>query len=289
MEKAYIELEIAFNKTTYDLIYNRLYLNGITAILEENGVLKVYLPVIETELIEKIKNELISLDSVPLNRISIQRFENKDWNLEWENTIEPVYILDKLVIYPSWKKKELDISKGNIPIEIDPKMSFGTGHNETTQLILEQMAAYIDPEKDKYLLDFGSGTGILSIAAIKLGVKRAVAIEIDDDSIENAKGYFELNSVSGNITLYQSDISEIDEKNFDIITANITSNVIIANLKNIYDKLIPGGKLFLTGILKEETKELINDLTKHNFLMKELKQRAEWSAFYAIKQEDSEQ
>ena len=284
MEKDYIELEIAFNETSYDLIYNRLYLNGLTTILEENGTLKLYLPESEIELAEKIRQELNELDNIPLSSISIQKFENKDWNTEWEKTIEPVYILDKLVIYPSWKKDALDLSKGNIPIEIDPKMSFGTGHNETTQLILEQMSMYITPVTDKYLLDFGSGTGILSIAAVKLGVNKAVAIEIDEDSIENSKEYFTLNKVSDKITLYQSDISQISETGFDVISANITSNVIIPNLTNMYNKLKSGGKLFVTGILKEETEELINQLTTHNFLMKELKQRAEWSAFYAIKQ-----
>ena len=284
MERVYIELEIAFNESTYDLIYNRLYLNGLTTILEENGTLKVYLPESNSELADKIKSELTSQDNIPLSEISIGKFENKDWNIEWEKTIEPVYILDKLVIYPSWKKHELDLSKGNIPIEIDPKMSFGTGHNETTQLILEQMSTFIEPKTDKYLLDFGSGTGILGIAAIKLGVENAVAIEIDEDSILNAAEYFELNGVSGSIVMHQSDIADISETGFDVVAANITSNVIIPNLTRIYDKLKSGGKLFVTGILKEETETLINELTKHNFLMKELKQRAEWSAFYAIKQ-----
>lgn len=284
MEKSYIELEIAFNESTYDLIYNRLYLNSLTTILEENGTLKVYLPESESNIAENIKNELTTEDNIPDNNIHIGRFENKDWNTEWEKTIEPVYILDKLVIYPSWKKEALNLTKGNIPIEIDPKMSFGTGHNETTQLILEQMSTFIEPAADKYLLDFGSGTGILSIAAIKLGVEEAVAIEIDEDSIINAAEYFEINGVSGKIVMHKSDISDISETGFDVVAANITSNVIIPNLRNIYDKLKYGGKLFVTGILKEETETLINELTKNNFLMKELKQRAEWSAFYAIKQ-----
>lgn len=284
MEKTYTELEIAFNENTYDLIYNRLYLNGLTSILEENGTLKVYLPESESSLAQIIKDDLINTDKVPEGSISISVFENKDWNNEWEKTIEPVYILDKLVIYPSWKKNELDMSKGNIPIEIDPKMSFGTGHNETTQLILEQMSIFIDPVTDKYLLDFGSGTGILSIAAVKLGVQKAVAIEIDEDSVQNAAEYFELNGVSTDIVMYQKDISEIDETGFDVIAANITSNIIIPNLSIMHNKLKSGGKLFVTGILKEETEALINELTKNNFLMKELKQRAEWSAFYAIKQ-----
>lgn len=284
MEKTYIELEIAFNDTTYDLIYNRLYINGLTTILEENGTLKVYIPAADEQLAETIKSELTHEDSIAESNIHIGRFENKDWNTEWEKTIEPVYILDKLVIYPSWKTDELDLSKGNIPIQIDPKMSFGTGHNETTQLILEQMSTFIDPATDKYLLDFGSGTGILSIAAIKLGVQSAVAIEIDEDSISNAAEYFELNGVSGNVIMHLADIADIAETGFDVVAANITSNVIIPNLGNIYNKLETGGKLFITGILKEETENLINELTNHDFLMKELKQRAEWSAFYAIKQ-----
>jgi ribosomal protein L11 methyltransferase len=284
MEKSYIELEIAFNESTYDLIYNRLYLNGLTTILEENGTLKVYLPEDDAHIAEKIKSELISEDNLQDNTIHIGRFENKDWNTEWEKTIEPVYILDKLVVYPSWKREELDLTKRNIPIEIDPKMSFGTGHNETTQLILEQMSTFIEPEADKYLLDFGSGTGILSIAAVKLGVESAVAIEIDEDSLVNAVEYFDLNGVSGDVVLHKADIAEISETGFDVVAANITSNVIIPNLVNIYNKLKTGGKLFVTGILKEETETLINELTNHNFVMKELKQRAEWSAFYAIKQ-----
>lgn len=283
MEKRYIELEAAFSENTYDKIYNRLYLNGQTAILEEDGVLKIYLPESEIETAENIKNELITLDKIPEKNISIALFENKDWNNEWEKTIEPVYILDKLVIYPSWKKEELDLSKGNIPIEIDPKMSFGTGHNETTQLILELMSKFLDPAADNYMLDFGSGTGILSIAAVKLGVQKAVAIEIDSDSIDNAYEYFEINNVSNNIQMYQKDISEIEETGFDVIAANITSNVIIPNLGNMHNKLKPGGKIFITGILKEETEELINKLTENNFLMQELIQRAEWSAFFAVR------
>jgi ribosomal protein L11 methyltransferase len=161
-------------------------------------------------------------------------------------------------------------------------MSFGTGHNETTQLILGMMCDYID-SNDKYLLDYGSGTGILAIAGVKLGVTQAVAIDIDEDSIENAKEYFNINNVSGKVKLYNSDITGITETDFDVITANITSGVIIPNLKHLYSKLEPNGKLFITGILNEESEELINNLTKNNFQLKELSSKAEWSGFYCIK------
>ncbi len=283
MQKFYLELEVAFNEQTYELIYNRLYLNGINSILEENGLIKIYFPTGEKPAAHRITDELVEIDGLKRNDITLQEFKEQNWNLEWEKTIEPVYIKDKFVVYPSWKKNELDLTGGRIPIEIDPKMSFGTGHNETTQLILEQMSEFIDPVTDKYLLDFGSGTGILSIAAVKLGVDKAVAIEIDDDSIENSREYFEVNNVSSSITLHQSDLKYISETGFDVIAANIILSVIVPNLRYMKEKLKTNGKVFITGILSEETEELINELTNHGFIMKDLRQKAEWSAFYAIK------
>src|SRR3990170_4461932 len=105
--KVYYELEIVFNEVNYESIYNTLYMFNITSILEENG------------------------------NINVSKLDNLDWNKEWEKTIEPVNIKNKIIIYPSWKKNEIKKFGEKIFIEIDPKMSFGTGHNETTQLILE--------------------------------------------------------------------------------------------------------------------------------------------------------
>ena len=91
------------------------------------------------------------------------------------------------------------------------------------------------------------------------------------------------NDAADSILLYKADIAEISETNFDLVAANITSGVIIPNLKTIYSKLKAGGKLFITGILNEESEELINKLSVNNFLMKELRSKAEWSGFYCIK------
>lgn len=282
MEKVYYELEAAFNEANYDAIYSRFYLNDITTILEEAGVFKIYFAEADLSQAEEIKDDLVNLDGLSPNDINITKYDNQDWNSEWEKTIEPIYISNKIIVYPSWKKDKLNEPEGKILIEIDPKMSFGTGHNETTQLILEMMSEHIEPG-DKYLFDFGCGTGILAIAGIKLGMDKAIAIDIDDDSIENAEEYIELNSAKDSITLYKADISEITETGFDVIAANITSGVVIPNLKAMHDKLKPNGKLFITGILNEEAEELIDNLTRNNFVMKELKSKAEWSGFYCIK------
>jgi len=149
-------------------------------------------------------------------------------------------------------------------------------------LILELMTDHLD-FNEKYLLDFGCGTGILAIAGVKLGIDKAIAIDTDDDSIENAKEYIKLNKVEDKIILYKSDINEISENNFDVICTNITSSVIIPNLKNIYSKLKPGGKLFITGVLIKEKSNIVYELEKNVFRVDEIRDKAEWTGIYSIK------
>jgi len=281
MNKIYYGVEVALSKENYDTIYNLLYAEGIKTILEENGIIKFSIE--DKNSSELIKSKLLSLPSITEKDIFISKLENQDWNMEWEKSIEPVYIKDKIIVYPSWKKNELKNPNGKILIEIDPKMSFGTGHNETTQMMLELMYDYID-NNDKYLLDYGCGTAVLAIAGIKLGVKLAVAIDIDKDSILNAMECVRKNEVSNIVKLYKTNINEISEKDFDIIVCNIDRTVILGNLKTINSKLKPGGKLFITGILREEENEVKDSFKKQKFELIETRNKAEWLAFYTTKQ-----
>jgi ribosomal protein L11 methyltransferase len=279
----YYEIDIFFNKKNYEQLYNVLYYNGVQHILEEEGFLKIY---IEDNLkwkIEELRNTLTNTNIIPEKDFVIKKVENKNWNKEWEKTIEPVFIKDKIIVYPSWKKNKLKDTKDKILIEIDPKMSFGTGHNETTQIILEIMAENLDG-KEKKLLDFGSGTGILAIAAAKMGIEKVTAIEIDEISIENAKEYFKINETE-NIRLLKSDIKELKKGNFDIICANIISGVIIENLAEIYQRLVNNGKFFATGILKIEERDITDKLEKNNFEILKKYYKAEWLGIYAIKKQ----
>ena len=282
MENNYYEVQITFNKKNYEELYNRLYLNGIESILEENGSLKIYFDEKDSGKINLIKEELISYKIIKEKDFISEKFENKNWNREWENTIEPVYIKDKIIIYPSWKKEELKDPEGKILIEIDPKMSFGTGHNETTQLVLELMSENIE-NTDEKMLDYGTGTGILTIAGIKLGVNRAIAIDIDNDAIENAGEYFKRNLVHEKVKLIKANISEIDEEEFDVICANIIRSVIIENIEHISGKIKPNGKLFLSGILLTEDQEILEYLTQYYFEIQDIISSAEWIGIYAVK------
>lgn len=282
METNFFEVQIAFNKDNYDSLYNALYLKGIENILEENGVLKIYFDEKKKKDLDSLIKSLIKEKIVTEKDIETIKSENQNWNENWEKSIEPVYIKEKIVVYPSWKKDELENSENRILIEIDPKMSFGTGHNETTQLVLELMSDYIIGIEES-LLDFGSGTGVLTIAGIKLGVGNAVAIDIDDDSISNAKEYFERNSVHDKVTLYKKNISQIKEDSFDVICANIIRSVIIDNIEHIAGKIKPKGKLFISGILSTEDQEILEYLTQYDFEVVDIIIKSEWIGIYALK------
>ena len=280
ISKRYTELKIKLNNKNSDSIYNLLYFHNINNLLEENTCLKSYLPEDKTKKFLQIKKALISKSLVNSNDVSIKPFLNKDWTFEWKKTIRPVFIKDKIIIYPSWLKKDIKKFEDRVLINIDPKMSFGTGHNATTQLVLELMCRYIT-SGDKKLLDFGSGTGVLAVAGIKLGMNKAVEIDIDEDSVRDSKEYLEKNSVSDKIKIYNKNISEIKENNFDVICANIIRTVIEENIVVIYKKLSPGGKLFLSGILKEEENSIRRCLKKNSFHIFDIIYKAEWIGIYA--------
>ena len=227
------------------------------------------------EIIASLKNKF------PEITIEDEEFREKNWNELWEKSIEPVYIKDKIVIYPAWKRLAIN---QDIPvkIEIDPKMSFGTGHNETTQIVLEMMCEFLDKD-DKFMLDFGSGTGVLSIAGIKMGLQNVIANDIDNDAIENSKEYFRINGVQDSVKLYQCSLNEIKETDFDIIAANIISGVIKSNIGIIYSKLKPSGKLFISGILINEKNDVMDFLTKNGFEIINISEKAEWLGIFCLK------
>ena len=281
--KNYFELEIKFDKPDYEKILGLLYLAGIKNILETDNSVIVYFSEKEKLIVDSITRDLFAKKLADKKTLQLKVFRNMDWDKNWKKTIKPVFIKDEIIVYPSWLRKDVKKYKNRILIEIDPKMSFGTGHNETTQLVLELMCDFFD-EKDKYALDYGCGTAVLAIAAVKQGFKKVIAIDIDEDSIGNAKEYLQINNTRNKIKLYQKDIFQIKEKNFDVVYANILRNVIEKNLDAISGKLKTGGKLFISGVLAEEEYRISESLRKNNFVIVDKRFKAEWLGVYAVKE-----
>lgn len=280
MKDKYFEVHIPFSKSNYESLENLLTLYGDLTVLEESGSFIVCFP--DKLEATELKEFLTKQEGINVSNIEIREFDNKDWNKEWEKSIKPVKIGKKIVIYPSWLKKDLGDTKDKILIEIDPKMAFGTGHNETTQIMLEMMTKYIKGDEE-FLLDYGCGTAVLAIAGTKLGVKKAVAIDNDPDAVENAIECLKNNESNKFVALHCANIDEIDEENFDVICANIISSVIIENIEHIDSKMAKGGKLFVSGVLMDEDQSIMEYLFQNGFDVEDIQCKGEWIGMYAIK------
>ena len=176
--------------------------------------------------------------------------EQENWNAKWESDFEPVHVGDELSILAPFHDKSL--AKKRI-IEIMPKMSFGTGHHQTTRL----MCSFLLEEgvHGKKVLDMGTGTGILAILAEQLGADSILAVDIEDWSVENTIENAERNACT-KIEGRCGDMDCISENEFDIILANINRNILLRHLPSYSAKLKPNGILFLSGFFNSDAEDL---------------------------------
>ena len=194
------------------------------------------------------------------------KIQKQNWNEEWEKSIEPIIVDDKCLVRAEFHKMDnLPAGRqGKYPYEIviTPKMSFGTGHHQTTYLMLKSQMR-ID-HKNKRVMDAGCGTAILSIMASKLEANEVEAFDIDEWSTVNGKENIE-NNQCPNIHLYQGKISEMKfTSKFDIILANINKNVLLAEMKSYADYLSPTGQLLLSGFYTQDIDDLKKEAIKYN-------------------------
>ena len=177
--------------------------------------------------------------------------EEKNWNEEWEKNFEPVRIANRCMIRASFHKQDPDYP---LEIVINPKMSFGTGHHETTSLMIENQLN-ID-HQDKVIMDAGSGTGILAILAEKLGACSVDAFDIEDWAFNNMEENVQLNNCN-TISVKQGTIETLDLKEqYDILLANINKNVLLDEIPRYAEKLKKDGILLLSGFYKTDQEDI---------------------------------
>lgn len=195
----------------------------------------------------------------------VSTLEEVNWNKKWEENYPHVIIEDKILIKAPFHNIE---KKYDYEIELAPKMAFGTGHHETTYMMLAQML-HIN-FADAKVLDYGCGTGILAIFAAMKNAKTIHAIDIDDWAYKNT---IENVTTTGhkNIVVHQSDIDLVQDKQYNIVLANINKNVILKNISKLFEMLLSNGHLLLSGILKsdvDEVKKIAIDLFNNEPLVK---------------------
>ncbi|WP_373834574.1 50S ribosomal protein L11 methyltransferase, partial [Bacteroides heparinolyticus] len=188
-----------------------------------------------------------ALAEFPLPDVNIEynytEAEDRNWNEEWEkNFFQPIVIDNRCVIHSTFHK---DVPQAEYDIVINPQMAFGTGHHETTSLIIGEL---LDSDlQEKSLLDMGCGTSILAILARMRGATPCTAIDIDEWCVRNSLENIELNRVD-NIDVFQGDASSLKDKGpFDIIIANINRNILLNDMKHYVSRMNQGGSLLMSG------------------------------------------
>lgn len=220
----------------------------------------------------EVKEMLQQLESFNNIQFLVKDLENKNWNEEWEKSFKPIKISDKCVVRAPFH----DATNAKFELLIEPKMAFGTGHHATTEMMLKLM---LDIDfKEKEVLDFGAGTGILSLLASKMGANNIVANDIEEDAFENMKENFELNNCK-NIKPLCGDFKVLPtSKKYQVILANVTTNIIKQNFNNLVSLLLVGGDILFSGILKDQSEE-IEKLAQNLKLIKKTEQN-NWIALH---------
>ena len=201
----------------------------------------------------------------------------QDWMRKWKQGFEAIRVGERLIVAPSWKLPEHD--GGRIVIQIDPGMAFGTGTHETTRLCLEAIERYW---KGGRLLDVGTGTGILAIAAARLAPdSRVVAIDLDPQAVEIARENASINRVSSSLDILEAQLRDFSGQHFDLVVANLTAEVIVDLTGDLAGCLSREGLLILSGILAGLAPDVEAALGRSGFRVIERREAGEWCAMIA--------
>ena len=186
-------------------------------------------------------------------RIQVKKVPARDWSESWKRHFKPLDLGPRLLVKPTWSRRVP--KKTQALVVLDPGLSFGTGQHATTRFCLEQLVALRDPQSVQSMLDVGTGSGILAIAAVKLGYQPVNAFDFDADCVRVANENTELNEVAAVLSVTHDDITQVPKKpkqRYSVVCANLIYDLLIAERDRLLARVTPGGSLVLAGILETQ-------------------------------------
>ncbi|TWI56394.1 [LSU ribosomal protein L11P]-lysine N-methyltransferase [Halalkalibacter nanhaiisediminis] len=252
---------------------------------EDGVMIKAYFPVNSflAETIDEIKeaiNGLLMYDfDLGHQKIQLTEVDEEDWATAWKKYYKPVKVSNSITITPTWE--EYTPTEEETIIELDPGMAFGTGTHPTTVLCIQALDKVLEGGEE--VMDVGTGSGVLSIAAAKLGAKSVLALDLDYVAVESASQNVRLNKVDDIVTVQQNDLLKGIEGSYDVVVANILAEVIIQFVQDAAAVLKPNGTYITSGIIKRKKQEVRDALTAGGFMIEEVVEMDDWVAFIAKK------
>ncbi len=248
--------------------------------LEQGALVKGYLPE-SSDLIEKvdlIKDSIAGLPEFGLDigsgEVSTLEVNDEDWSTSWKKYYKPTKIGNRMVIKPTWE--EYEPQEEEIIIEMDPGMAFGTGTHETTAMCVEQLEKRIT--KDSTVFDIGTGSGILSVVAAKLGAKKVIGVDFDEVAVNVANENALENKVENIVEIKHGNLMDVVTEKADIVVANIIAEVIIILSKDIKKFLNKDGLFISSGIILDKMDSVKESLVENGLEVIEVETMGEWVA-----------
>ncbi len=246
-----------------------------------------------TELVEQVTTFVASLHTFGLDagkaEITWREVDEEDWAHGWKKYYKPLKVSDRLTIKPTWEPYEA--SHEELVIELDPGMAFGTGTHPTTMLCLRMLEKVVRAGDD--VIDVGTGSGILAIAAAKLGARHVLALDLDPVAVSSTEGNVELNGLSTQVTVKESDLLTIVQQAereqlgirlpVQLVVSNILAEIIMTFTRDVYDVLQTGGRFVASGIIKEKQSLVIQNLQEVGFVIESQAAEDDWSVIVARK------
>lgn len=253
-------------------------------ILEHGGkaaVVKGYFSVEDDmeEIVEYIKVKLIEIKDMGVDigegTVEYIKVNEEDWANNWKKYYKPTKIGKNIIVKPIWEEYE---ANGKMIIELDPGMAFGTGTHETTRMCVEALEENV--KGDTTVFDIGTGSGILAIAAAKLGAKKVIGVDLDPVAVDSAKENVSFNDLN-NIEILYGNLMDVVTGKADLVVANIIAEIIVVLAEDVKNFLVPGGLFITSGIIRERRELVETKLKEKGFKIKEVKEQGEWLCIIA--------
>ncbi|NQD66360.1 50S ribosomal protein L11 methyltransferase [Bacillus haikouensis] len=252
----------------------------------EGVLVKAYLPVNSFlgETVEEIKQGITNLVTYDIdigeNKVEISEVNEEEWATAWKKYYHPVKISDKFTIVPTWEDYT-PVHSDELIIELDPGMAFGTGTHPTTVMCIQAIERIVKP--DDSVIDVGTGSGVLSIAAAMLAAAEVKAYDLDEVAVRSARLNVKLNKVQNRVTVNQNNLLNGITGQADVIVANILAEIILRFTEDAFELVKPGGSFITSGIIQPKKEQVKESLEAAGFLIEEVMVMEDWVAIIAKK------
>lgn len=255
---------------------------AVTGYFQQN----VFVPELITTIQEKV-NKLKDYQLDPgAATVTSEAVNNKEWATVWQKYYHPLRVTNQLTIVPQWENYQPSSSSEKL-IVLDPGMAFGTGTHPTTRLMLEALEIVVHGGES--MIDVGTGSGVLSIAAKLLGAGQVEAYDIDDVAVRSAKKNINLNQSAKDIKVGVNSLLDGIHTQVDLVVANILAEIIVPLVPQAYENLKPGGQFLVSGIIKDKAELVETELKKHHFIVDQKLQMKDWYGMIAHKPVEGEE